>query len=253
MTDATATFPHEGQPAFRPDTEDQTPADSQSDNNETDEAPDAGGAKDNNQQNGDGKPFDEHPRWKQREDEWKNRFNDQEKRHTDEIDKLRQEFTGKREENANQVKIPGWFGGDQTQWDEYRAHEDTRLKEAEERAYQRLQNEKSSEDKRVKEANDYMQSEMSAIESDKELNPTGAKIDPNKLLKFVLDNDIVDSKGRWNYRAAYKMMQGKSSDDIKKNNKDRKAMAGATTSDNKAEDKQSAFKTSADFKKNRPW
>jgi hypothetical protein len=49
------------------------------------------------------------------------------------------------------------------------------------------------------------------------------------------------------------MMKASSSTDTG-NNKDRKAVAGATTSESKAEQKPTPFKTSADFKGNkRPW
>ena len=110
----------------------------------------------------------------------------------------------------------------------------------------------AAEQKAVDEATTYMQSELAAIESDTTLNPNGDKVDPNKLLKFTLDNDLVDSKGRWNYRAAFRLMNaGKT--ETKTVNKDRKDIAGATTSEGKAETKASPVKTSADFKKDRPW
>jgi len=198
--------------------------------------------------------FLDHPRWKEREEDWKKRFNDQETRHQNDIKAIREEFGGKREANAEQTKIPSWFGGTQEQWDAYRADRDTEIKAAEERAIERIKGEKSSEEKAVKEATEYMQSEISAIETDKELNPDGSKVDPNKLLKFVLDNDLVDSKGRWNYRAGFRLMKANGGTTTQNNNGDRKKIAGATTSESKAESKPQAFKTSADFKGNkRPW
>lgn len=198
--------------------------------------------------------FLDHPRWKQREEDWKKRFNDQETRHSTELQAIREEFGAARKDNAKETKIPAWFGGDQEQWDAYRADRDTELKAAEERAYERVKNEKSGEDKAVKEATEYMQSEITAIESDKELNPDGSKIDPNKLLKFVLDNDLVDSKGRWNYRAGFRMMRANGGTNAQNNTGDRKKIAGATTSESKAESTPKPYKTGADFKGgNRPW
>ncbi len=129
---------------------------------------------------------------------------------------------------------------------------DKQLQAAEERAFKRFQDQTGAQDKLVQEATEYMQAEVKAIESDKELNPTGAKIDPNKLLKFVLDNDLVDSKGRWNYRAGFRIM-GAQAASAKANAGDRKDIAGATTSEPKPESKPAAFKTSEDFKVNRPW
>lgn len=198
--------------------------------------------------------FLDHPRWKEREEDWKKRFNDQETRHQTDIKAIREEFGGKREANAEQTKIPSWFGGTQEQWDAYRADRDTEIKAAEDRAIERVKGEKSSEEKAVKDATDYMQNQISEIESDKELNPDGSKVDPNKLLKFVLDNDLVDSKGRWNYRAGFRLMKANGGTTTKNNNGDRKKIASATTSESKAESKPQAFKTGADFKGgNRPW
>lgn len=198
--------------------------------------------------------FLDHPRWKQREEDWKKRFNDQESRHQTDLKAIREEFGTARKDNAGETKIPSWFGGDQEQWDAYRTDRDTEIKAAEERAIERIKGEKTAEDKAVKDATDFMQSEISAIESDKDLNPDGSKVDPNKLLKFVLDNDLVDSKGRWNYRAGFRIMKANGGTGASNNTGDRKKIAGATTSESKAESKPQAFKTSADFKGNkRPW
>lgn len=197
--------------------------------------------------------FLDHPRWKEREEDWKKRFNDQEERHQADLKAIREEFGTARKDNAKQTEIPSWFGGTQEQWDAYRADRDQEIKQAEDRAIERVKGEKTAEEKAIKEATDYMQSEITAIESDKELNPDGSKIDPNKLLKFVLDNDLVDSKGKWNYRAGFRMMKANGGTTTQ-NNGDRKKIAGATTSESKAESKPQAFKTGADFKGNkRPW
>ncbi len=198
--------------------------------------------------------FLNHPRWKEREDDWKKRFNDQEERHQNDIKSIREEFGGARKENAEATKIPSWFGGTQEQWDAYRSDRDAEIKQAEERAIERIKGEKSTEEKAVKEATDYMQTEIAAIESDKELNPDGAKVDPNKLLKFVLDNDLVDSKGRWNYKAGFRMMKANGASSSQTTNKDRKGFASATTSESKAESTPKPYMTGADFKGgNRPW
>jgi len=194
-------------------------------------------------------PFHEHPRWKQREDEWNKRFNDQEQRHQDDLRAIREEFGAAKKANAENTEIPSWFGGTQEQWNQYLEWNGQQLQAAEDRAIKRLNEGKESEDRAVKEATEYMKSEITAIESDKEINPTGEKIDPNKLLKIVMDNDLVDSKGRWNYRAGFRIMQQSKGSVIP----DKKKVAAAVGSDNKGEAKPAAFKTTADFKKNRPW
>lgn len=247
-----ADVPQEGEITFKPEEENDDSSSSQDENNEADEA----GASDQQDKKDDdadkNQPFHEHPRWKQRETEWEKRFNDQETRHQDGLKAIREEFGNTRKDNAEQVKIPSWFGGTQEQWDAYRADRDADIKTAEDRAYERLNSEKSGQEKAVAEATAYMQNEVSAIENDKTLNPTGAKIDPNKLLKIVTDNDLVDSKGKWNYRAGFRMMQASGNTSISKPG-ERKTVAGATNSEAKGESKPSPYKTTSDFKKNRPW
>lgn len=247
-----ADIQQEGEITFKPEEENEDSLSSQDEENEADDA----GASDQHDKKADdadkNKPFHEHPRWKQRETEWEKRFNEQESRHQEDLKGIREEFGNARKDNAEQVKIPSWFGGTQEQWDAYRADRDAEIKIAEERAYERLNSAKTAQEKAVAEATSYMQSEVSTIESDKTLNPTGAKIDPNKLLKIVMDNDLVDSKGRWNYRAGFRMMQASGKPSIP-NAGERKTIAGATNSEAKGETKPSPYKTSNDFKKNRPW
>lgn len=198
--------------------------------------------------------FLDHPRWKEREEDWKKRFNEQETRHQTDLQKIREEFGTARKENAGQTKIPSWFGGDQEQWDAYRVDRDAELKRAQKEAIESVKGEQTAKEKAIQDATDFMQTEVSAIESDKELNPDGTKVDPNKLLKFVLDNDLVDSKGRWNYRAGFRIMKANGGTGAQSNMGDRKKIAGATTSESKSESKPKDFKTSADFKGgNRPW
>lgn len=241
------------------DTEDTTSTESSTENNENEEGQSSEGQQDANTQDDPDKdkPFHEHPRWKQRETEWETRFNEQERRHQDDMKSLRDEFSGQRKANAEQTQIPSWFGGTQEQWDAYRADRDAEITSAEERAVKRIEQQKETQSKAVKEATDYMKSELATIEKDKTLNPTGTKIDPKKLLQAVLDNDLVDSQGRWNYRAGFRLLQqqgGAGTQGTKPKTGDKKIIAGATTTtENRAETQTPKYKTSADFKKNRPW
>jgi len=248
-----ADIPFEGNNPFESEPGNEDLENSPSETNDPEETQSPEGEKPNTQDDPDKDiPFHQHPRWKDRETEWDKRFNDQESRHQDDLRKLREEFAGAKKTNAEETEVPSWFGGSKEQWDAYRKDRDAEIKSAEERAYERITSTKSAEDKAVKEATDYMNSELTAIESDKTLNPKGAKIDPNKLLKIVMDNDLVDSKGRWNYRAGYAIMQNQANSSAPKPG-DRKAIAGATTSESKADDKPANYKTSADFKKVKPW
>lgn len=249
MTEENLAFRQEGDPAF-PTKENENSASSPEEKTKTEDTQSDEG--DDTQPKKDEKdiPFHEHPRWKEREENWTNRFNEQETRHQDDLKALREEFGDMRKANAEQLNIPSWFGGTEEEWKAYKQDEDNKLKQAEERAIERINKTREKEDKAVKEATDYMQSEINTIQDDKTINPDGAKVDPNKLLKFVLDNDLVDSKGRWNYRAGFQMMKTKSD---KTDIKNKKAIAGATTSEDKAETKPPTYATPNDFKKNRPW
>lgn len=266
MTDITAAaFQRDGDPAFATEsTEEETSADSQSENDN--QEGDTHSSDGENSQSDDKTPFHEHPRWKQREEEWNTRFNEQETRHQTElttaITSIREEFKGARENNAQQTKIPAWFGGTQEQWDAYRADRDAELAQAEERATERakkdLGSEKDIQEKAVKEATDFLRSEITAIEADKTLNPTGAKIDAEKLFKTVFDNQLVDTQGRWNYRAGFRLMQGSTTvltPKPKPNTAEKKEIAAASSGDTRGGDgnKDSAIATSETFKKSRPW
>lgn len=197
----------------------------------------------NTQSEEDKLPFHKHPRWTKREEEWRGRFNEMETRHQDELKKIREEF-GKKTQSSD---IPSWFGGDEAGWQAFQEYNGKVLTQVEERALKRIEDKKAQDDKAVKEASDYMEAEISAIESDKELNSKGEKVDGNKLLKFVFDNHLVDEKGRWNYRLGYRFM----SNQLKPVT--RKGLAGATTSESGAETQPTAFKTPADFKRGKPW
>ena len=266
MTEETAAgFQREGDIAFPTETTaKETGADSQSgDDNQEGETHSQEGDDKNTPDDKD-IPFHEHPRWKQRETEWLDRFNSQETRHQDElktaIEGIRKEIGQKRDDNAAQTKIPAWFGGTQEQWDAYKADRDAELKaigdDAEKRAVERIKGESKKEEDAVKAATDFLRSEVAAIEADKDLNPTGAKIDEAKLLKVVLDNQLIDTQGRWNYRAGMRILNGAPAPAAKpKGPDDKKIIADASTKGGTGggDQKPKTYMTSADFKKDRPW
>lgn len=258
--DTAAVIQREGEITVRPaeDAGDETPAAPQAEKeNKEGETPSPGG--DNAQGEYKDIPFHEHPRWKAREEEWNSRFNAQETRHQEDLKAIREEFAGAREKNAEQTKIPAWFGGTQEQWDAYRADRDAELKAIEDRAIARAKKDfestQGAEQKAVEEATAYLNTEVAAIEADKTLNPTGAKIDRAALLKVVLDNQLVDTKGRWNYRAGIRILNGAKAPEQRRDPKDndRKVIAAATTSEKGGDEKKPTYATSDTFKKDRPW
>jgi hypothetical protein len=265
MTDETAAgFQREGEIAFpSEDTAEETAAAPQAEeeNHEDGTQSDEGG--DSTRTEKKDVPFDEHPRWQQREREWNDRFNSQETRHQEDLKAIREEFGAARKTNEQSTKIPSWFGGTQEQWDAYRADRDAELKSAQDAAIERVTRERDSaseaEQKAVKEATDFMRSEMSEIEADKDLNPAGVKFDKKTaetLLKTVLDNNLVDTKGRWNYRAGFRIMQGQkpAASAPKPNVEEKKKVAAATAGAGGTGDQpKPTFATSKDFERNRPW
>jgi hypothetical protein len=264
-TQLSTQFKSEGQPAF-PDTNkgNDNSSDSSSDNTNDNQNHSSDGSGDRTADNkvGDDKEagLADHPRWKEREQDWTKRFNDQEQRHTTEMTKIREEIEAKMGQGKSEAQAieeappkPRWFGGDDDQWKEFISWNQQLVEKATTGVRQQLTAAEQQQQKAIDDATAYMQSEVSTIESDKDLNPKGEKVDRNKLLKFVLDNDLVDSKGRWNYKAAWRIMRS----DVQPAapvTDSRKRVAAATTSDNRTT-KKPGFANSNTFKSpgRRPW
>ena len=266
----------EGQPAFEIEPkENDNSAGSSPDTNETDQtgAPnqDNKDGADNKDGGADTSKLHNPPpeRWMEREADWKKRFNDQEVRHTSEFTKLKEDFDQKfAKVGAPQGEKPGdisdeppsWFGGDEDNWKQYSSHTekliDKAVTMAVEKSLSTIQERGVAENKAVEDATKWFQDEVAAIEADKELNPQGLKIDRNKLLKTALDNKAVDIEtGKWNYRLAFKIMKPSEVFQAKRDLSEKRNIAGASTSGDRADSKPQAFTTSADFKKAgaKPW
>lgn len=261
-------FRQEGEPAFPvEDTEKDNSAESstvkETDTKETQsqegEQNSSGEKKDQGAEN-----LADHPRWKEREEDWKTRFNDQELRHSGEIAKLREEFEQKygkqgnsQEEKAAETttEIPSWFNGDEQQWKEFQIWNNTLIDKAKTAVETDQKSKTEAEQKRIADATDFFNTEVAAIEADKTLNPEGLKVDKNKLLKAALDFDLVDSKGRWNYKAAWRFLNNSANKTQKAIIDEKKQVAGATTSEKGGEVKPAPYTTNKDFEKPgaRPW
>lgn len=261
MSEETAdVFHREGDLTFGDEsTEEDTSADSHSENdNQGGETHSSGGE---SSQDADNIPFHEHPRWKQRETEWNDRFNEQERRHQEDITRVLEAVAGgkKAPETSAPVKMPSWFGGTEEQWEAYRSDLNADLAAVEERAekrtLERITASKTDEEKAVQEATQYMESQLASIEADKTLNPTGEKIDAQELLKIVVENELIDTKGRWNYLAGFKLMKGtKPAPAPAPSTRPRKEVAAGTMGGSRGEAPAKDFATSDDFKGgNKPW
>lgn len=218
---------------------------------------------------GKGKGYADLPEWKERERVWDRRFNEQEVRHTQEAQEFREGMdktiadavaaalakAGVSPEAAS-AEIPEWFGSDDARvWKSYQTHTEQIIARAVEQALQKFNVKSESEQKAIDDATNFMNSEITAIEADQQLNPNGLKIDRNKLLKTAFDNKAVDTEGRWNYRLAFKLMKPEDIFQAKAAMQERKNIAGATTEGNRAATDNSQVATSKDFANpaNRPW
>jgi len=276
-------FKTEGQPAFPvANGGDDTPSDSspveeegteeestEEETNDTDAASSSEESKeesDADKDGGAGKKDDESglnnptvKRWQEREEDWKKRFNDQETRHTNDMKALREEISKGKETPAPSsdapTEVPAWFGGDEAQWASFQKYNGELMAKAEENIRKTFEKAQDEDQKKVDEATTYLNEQVSSIQDDKTLNPKGVKVDRNKLLKFVLENDLVDSKGRWNYKAGWQMMNAAATSAKPKDKKDLKKLADATTAKGDVEEKSDEATSSKDFDDpaKRPW
>lgn len=246
--------PKEGDPAFPKETENDNSASPSEETNEPETTPSSEEGENQTDSSSQEKPFHEHPRWKKREEEWKDRFNEQEKRHSDELAQIREEIRGSKEREAP-IEIPQWFGGDAKQWQEFKAWNEGLLTQAKTAALNEIQSKTEKEQQAIEEANKYFHDQIKEIEYDQSINPDLEKVDRNKLLKFTIDNDLIDSQGRWNYRAAFQLMQAQLQNTKNKKLDEKKKIVSMITSEKKAEAGQRSYKTSEDFQNNqeRPW
>ena len=275
MTEKTMVqIPHEGD-TFSLDSEgtgDNTSTESQAENNELNNTQSAEGDDENSQQqnqtdknnqndeddenseNNQNVPLHEHPRWKARENEWKDRFNEQEERHQKDRQSILEKINGLGNSNKDNVgeKQPSWFGGTSEQWQEFQEWNKSLIKNSQETILTKINEEKKSEYEAVKKATEYMEGQIKEIQKSKELNPDGKTVDANKLVKFVIDNHLVDSEGHWNYRLGWQFMN-QSSANKSGNTQQKKNLANATISKTHGEAKPSNFKTSKDFQNDKPW
>lgn len=211
-------------------------------------------------------PFHKNPRWKQREQEWQGRFSEQQKAHERQLRQVLEKVGVQDQEPGRQSRQrddhgqpPSWWGGDEAGWKQYVDWQRNEIRAVEDRVRQEMRQADTKRQEAVDAATEFLNSEIAAIATDPELNPDGSRIDRNRLVKATMDNDLVDSRGRWNYRAGYALMRAQGA---------KAAPAGGGGTGGKPAKKRAAaatgggggkpaapkgFKTSEDFRGNRPW
>lgn len=204
------------------------------------------------------KPFHEDPEvqsYIQRQVE--SRLTESEKKHTEDMAALRTEIAAGKKPDITAEKPPKWFGGNQEQWGEFQEYIGKKTAGVGEGVIKTISQTKQQEETAVAEATTYLQSEIAAIQGDKTLNPKALKVSAEELLKVVLENELIDTKGRWNYRAGWRILRPtlEAAAAGTKVDPDRKKLAGTSVGNDKGSGDGAAkpFKTSEDFKKKRPW
>lgn len=219
-------------------------------------------------------PFHKHPEWIKREKTWEKRLEDSNRETTAKFEAKIKELESKistRQEVHDELTdadIPEWFNGDLKQYKAYYNHQTGLMEKKAEAIANRIleaRDKKAAESSEreqheVREATEWLESEISRIESDEKLNPTGEPIDRAELFRIAQENDLIDSKRRWNYAAAYRIYaserkgDGGELDENKKEQIAKRNIAALTTKkDSKASGTQKAVATSDSLKKDSPW
>lgn len=216
-------------------------------------------------------PFHEHPRWKEREKDWNDKFDALKREMSEasakEIQELKAQIATRKEENAEltEADIPDWFNGDLETYKKFDAHQTSRMqkmvsaaaKAAEENAVNRIKGESERETKAVQEATAWLESEISRLQDDPNLNPSGEPINRAELFAIAQENDLIDSKGRWNYQAAMKILAREQRNDGEDGDKNKQTLkkniaAITTKKDSKGGGTQKRI-ASADSLKGKGW
>ena len=140
------------------------------------------------------------------------------------------------------------FGDDEEVYRIWKAEQDEREKALRADIIKEIQQEKQKEiegkQKEEQEWSDYFNSEIESLQED------GFQFDPDKLQKFVLDNEIVDSRGVYDLKKGLlKMMNAQP-----KPNPARKYIADMTSGGTSTESEKKDYATEADFRNGRrPW
>lgn len=217
-------------------------------------------------------PFHMHPRWKEREEQWNQRFEKQQTDFEEKMEKFSQDHSKPQAdveaEKIAKGPIPKWFGGGKdtpevrAMWREYVEQQTVQLsqieKRAEDRAFERITQGQSTQEKAVQEANQHFETSITHLEA-----TFGKRVNRDELLKFTLDNKFIDPESRrWDYQRAYRFMMAEKGTPLPRQGgnqqrEQRKQMARASMHDTGRGQERSGktVTTSDDFKDSsrRPW
>lgn len=154
-------------------------------------------------------------------------------------EELQKKFSPKEE-----VTVPPYWNGDAESFRLFQEDQRRLAAEEAENRVRALKQESETEQRRIKEANDWFEQSVADIEKE------GTKVDRNKLLKKAMDEQLIDAQGRWHYKAAFRLLQAEEKEPSSNKNA-RKQIAQVTES--VGEPSPRDYKTTDDFKRHRPW
>lgn len=191
-------------------------------------------------------PFHKHPRWQEVLEDRRQKDAKIAELET-QLNSVKPVVEQYQKEHQPEPEIPYWFNGDTKQWKSFNDdYIGGIVNKAEERAFKRIEETTSTRDRQQREAQEWVESNLKALETE------FGEIDKNKIIKTALDNDLVDSKGRYNLKAAYFMAKATETQAPTKDTTVQKQII-ATSHDRSPEPKRREYRVPSDFQVNRPW
>ena len=228
--------------------EKETPSESPADNKPNEDAP-ASSAEDKEKdapkpEEGEKEPavfhrFDEHPRWKAREEELKGLREFRER-----AEPLLERLENPPEQNTN---IPSWFttlyGANEEAWNQYKEYDSSRQKQIKEELRSEFEKEQAKRTTEQKRQDEWVETELKSLEAE------GFKFNKNELMKVALDYLPTDQDGNISLKKAYDILNiSKTHPQPNKVVEDKKKVADQTIKKSLNESDKKDYKTSADFK-----
>ena|SRR3990167_629402 len=189
-------------------------------------------------------PWHEDPRWRK----WKEEKETLEAK-AREFDELKTKIEPiLTKEAEKKSSIPRWFGGDETQWAEYQADQTKLVDSVRKQTLEEVNRMTAAQQEAINKANEHFETSVD------ELKAEGIKVEKNRLMKYVFENNLVQPDGRWNYKlgAKYLDLQDKAKEE-KPDLSDRKRLSAASMGGTDSDVKKKDYATQEDFAHNRPW
>ena len=195
-------------------------------------------------------PFHQHPRWKEREKDWNNRLKEQEQKFQDKIDDIQKTSV------PEETTVPEWFSklyGDDI--DVYTGYQKAHQQEKEElktELREEMNKTSKSEKEEVKKVEDWIDSEITSIGEDNEIDlekKDGKNSLRNEFVAFMQDHKIFNEDGNLDFRSGWEFFQ-KGKDTTKKGKDDaRKIIADNAGTDNTREQNTSEIPSWQDVRR----